>query len=142
MKRNVVMAMTLAWKRYNVRVVWLSVLYSVFLIAAVYCFKHEMLNGVSAYVAAILPALPVVGIFAAIGRYLVEEKDEYVRMLMVRQTLWASGFALSVSTIWGFLENFDLVGHVDSYYVVVLWFGGLGLGACINRLTLGASGRC
>ena len=136
------MAMTLAWKRYNVRVVWLSVLYSVFLIAAVYGFKHEMLNGVSAYVAAILPALPVVGIFAAIGRYLVEEKDEYVRMLMVRQTLWASGFALSVSTIWGFLENFDLVGHVDSYYIVVLWFGGLGLGACINRLTLGASGRC
>jgi hypothetical protein len=118
------------------------VLYSVFLIASVYAFKHEMLSGVSAYVAAILPALPVIGIFAAIGRYLVEEQDEYVRMLMVRQTLWASGFALSLSTVWGFLENFDLVGHVDSYYIVVLWFGGLGLGACINWLTLGASSRC
>ena len=32
---------------------------------------------------------------------------------MVRQTLWASGFALSVATVWGFLESFDLVGHVD-----------------------------
>ena len=50
-------------------------------------------------------------------------------MLMVRQTLWATGFALSVATIWGFLENFDLVGHVDAYYVAVLWFVGLGLGA-------------
>ena len=136
------MPMKPAWKRYNIRVVWLSVLYSIFLIAAVYGFKHEMLSGVSAYVAAILPAIPVIGIFAAIGLYLVEEKDEYIRMLMVRQTLWASGFALSISTIWGFLENFDLVGHVDSYYIVVLWFGGLGLGACINRLTLGSSGRC
>ena len=82
------------------------------------------------------------GIFAAIGRYLVEEQDEYVRMLMVRQTLWASGFALSVATVWGFLENFDLVGHVDAYYIAVLWFGGLGLGACINRFTLGDAGRC
>ena len=136
------MGMNPAWKRYNIRVVWLSVLYSVFLIAAVYGFKHEMLSGAGAYAAAILPAIPVIGIFAAIGRYLVEEQDEYVRMLMVRQTLWASGFAISISTIWGFLENFDLVGHVDSYYIVVLWFGGLGLGACINRLTLGASGRC
>ena len=136
------MAMSKPFRRYNMRVVWLSLLYSAFLIGAVYSFKHELLSGFAAYVAAILPALPVIGIFAAIGRYLVEEQDEYVRMLMVRQTLWASGFALSVATVWGFLESFDLAGHVDSYYIVVLWFGGLGLGACINRLTLGDSGRC
>jgi hypothetical protein len=117
-------------------------LYSIFLIGSVYAFKHQMLSGVSAYVAAILPALPIIGIFAAIGRYLVEERDEYVRMLMVRQTLWASGLALSLSTIWGFLENFDLVGHIAAYYIAVVWFGGLGLGALVNKLTLGTSGRC
>ena len=75
------------------------------------------MTGGLAYVVAVLPALPIIGIFAAIGRYLVEEQDEYVRMLMVRQTLWASGFALSLATIWGFLENFDLVGHIDAYYI-------------------------
>ena len=130
------------FRRYNWRVVWLSLLYAVFLIGAVYAFKHHLLSGVAAYVAAILPALPIIGIFAAMGRYLVEEQDEYVRVLMVRQTLWASGFALSVATVWGFLESFDLAGHVDSYYIVILWFGGLGIGACINRLTLGDAGRC
>ena len=78
-----------------------------------------MLAGPSAYLAAVLPALPIIGIFAAIGRYLVEEHDEYVRMLMVRQTLWASAFALSVATVWGFLESFDMVGHVEAYYVAV-----------------------
>jgi hypothetical protein len=128
--------------RYNWRVVWLSLLYSVLLIGAVYGFKHHLFSGAATYVAAILPALPVIGIFAAMGRYLVEEQDEYVRMLMVRQTLWASGFALSVATVWGFLESFDLAGHIDSYYIVILWFGGLGLGSCINRLTLGDAGRC
>lgn len=130
------------FRQYNRRVVWLSLLYAVFLIGAVYGFKFHLLSGIAAYAAAILPALPIIGIFAAIGRYLVEEQDEYVRMLMVRQTLWASGFALSMATVWGFLENFDLVGHVDAYYIAVLWFGGLGLGACINRFTLGDAGRC
>ncbi len=113
-----------------------------FLFGAVYGFKHHLLSGGAAYVAAVLPALPIIGIFTAMGRYLVEEQDEFVRVLMVRQTLWASGFALSVATVWGFLENFELVPHVDAYYIAVLWFGGLGLGACINRLTLGDSGQC
>jgi hypothetical protein len=130
------------FRRYNRRVFWLSLLYAVFLIGAVYSFKHHLLNGAAAYVAAILPALPIIGIFAAMGRYLVEEQDEYVRNLMVRQTLWASGFALSLATVWGFLESFELVGHVESYYIVIAWFGGLGMGACINRLTLGDSGGC
>ena len=58
-------------------------------------------------------------------------------MMMVRQTLWASGFSLSIATIWGFLESFDMVGHVPVYWVSVLWFGGLGLGSCVNKLTMG-----
>lgn len=136
------MTQTTPIRRYNKRVVWLSLLYALFLCGAVYAFKHHVLAGVPAYVGAVLPALPIIGIFVAIGRYLIEEQDEYVRMLMVRQTLWASGFALSVATVWGFLESFDLVGHVEAYYIAVLWFGGLGLGNGINRLTLGDAGRC
>ena len=134
------MLRTPAWKRYNWRVIWLSLLYATFLITAVYGFKHKLVTGSFAYVVAILPALPIIGIFAAIGRYLIEEQDEYVRMLMVRQTLWAGGFALSAATIWGFLENFGLVGHVEGYYAVIAWFLGLGLGGMANKLTLGESG--
>ncbi len=131
-----------AMKRYNGRVVRLSLLYGLLLLLATYGFKHQLLHGGVAYLAAILPALPIIGIFGAMGRYLVEEQDEYVRMLLVRQTLWASAFVLSVATTWGFLDNFGLVGHADGYWVAILWFFGLGLGAIHNRLTLGASVRC
>ena len=136
------MAGSTSWKRYNWRVIWLSLLYAIFLLAAIYAFKHQFLTGPIVYVAAIMPALPLIGIFGAMGRYLVEEQDEYVRMLMVRQTLWASAFALSAATIWGFLENFELVGHVDAYYIAVVWFFGLGVGGCINLFTLGAPAHC
>jgi hypothetical protein len=126
-----------ATRRYNVRVIILSLVYAAFLIGAVYGFKHHLVGGALAWIVAVLPALPIVGIFAAIGLYLVEERDEYLRMLMVRQTLWASGFALSIATVWGFLESFELVSHVEVYWVSVLWFGGLGLGNFANRLTIG-----
>ena len=136
------MSLNPAIRRYNRRVIGLSLLYGVFILIAVYGFKHQLLHGLLAYVVAILPALPIIGIFGAMGRYLIEEQDEFVRMLMVRQTLWASGFALSLATIWGFLESFDLVDHIDAWNIVIVWFLGLGIGSIINKLTLGATVKC
>lgn len=131
-----------ARRRYRRTALGLSVLYAVLLIGVSVFFKTGPRTGVSAYAAAVLPALPIIGVFYAIGRYLVEEQDEFLRMLMVRQILWATGIALSIATVWGFLESFNVVRHVDAYWVAVLWFGGLALGACINRLTLGSFGPC
>jgi len=129
-----------AWKRYNIRILLLSLLYAAFLLPAVYGFKHKLIIGAVAWIVAVLPAIPIIGIFGAMGRYLVEEQDEYVRMLMVRQMLWAMGFTLSVATIWGFLDNFELVGHVDGYWIVVVWYFGQGIGSIVNKLTLGDGG--
>ncbi|HWI89266.1 MAG TPA: hypothetical protein VNS11_08520 [Sphingomicrobium sp.] len=136
------MLRTPASKRYNRRVIWLSLLYVLFLFAAVYGFNHQLIPGPLRYFAAVLPALPIIGIFGAIGRYLIEEQDEYVRMLMVRQSLFASAFALSIATVWGFLSNFGLVGRADGYWVAIAWFFGLGLGALYNRLTFGSAAHC
>ena len=133
------MARSAAWTRYNWRLIWLSLLYAAFLLPAVYGFKHHLIPGGLRYVVAVLPALPIIGLFVAMGRYLVEEQDEYVRMLRVREMLWAMGFTLSCATIWGFLDNFGLVGHADGYWIVVLWYFGQGIGSIVNKLTLGTS---
>ena len=127
-----------AQKRYNKRVIGLSLIYAGLLLPAVWLFKHHLVSGPIAVIVAILPALPIVGIFAAIGGYIVDESDEYLRMLLIRQTLYASGFALSIATVWGFLESFDMVGRIEVYWVSVLWFAGLGLGRLVNRLVEGA----
>lgn len=89
---------------------------------------------------AILPGLAVVGIFWAVGRLIVEERDEFMRMLIIRQALMASGLALSAASIWGFLEDADVVVHVDAYWWAVIWFFGLGVGAVANRIQYGTWG--
>lgn len=121
-----------ATKRYNRAVVVLSIVYVALLFAAVLAIDHHGLSGPAAYIVAILPALPIIGFFAAIGRYLLEESDEYQRLLRIRQALVATGFALSIATAWGFLESFDLAPHFDAYWIAVIWFLGLGLGSCVN----------
>lgn len=123
-----------AQRLYNRRVLILSLSYGLLLVGAELAFKRQWIVPPLTYAVAILPALPIIGMFAAMGRYLVEERDEYLQMLMVRQTLVASGFALSCATVWGFLESFDLVAHLDAYWVAVAWFGGLGIGDCVNRI--------
>ena len=123
-----------AIRRYNRAVIILSIGYVALLFTAQITIGRYGLAGPIAHLVAILPALPIIGIFGAIGRYLVEEGDEYLRLLTVRQTLVASGFALSIATAWGFLESFDLAGHFDAYWIAVIWFVGLGVGSLVNKV--------
>ena len=89
---------------------------------------------------AILPGLAIIGIFWAIGRLIVEEQDEFLRMLVVRQSLIATGLAMSAASIWGFLESADVVAHADAYWWAVVWFFGIGVGAAANRIQYGTWG--
>jgi hypothetical protein len=119
-----------AQRRYNRRAIGLSLAYAALLMGSIWVFRHERPQGPLAYGLAVLPALPLVGIFAAMGRYLVEEADEYLRSVEIRKSLVATGFMLTVTTVWGFLQSFELLPHVDFYWAAILWFGGLGLGSC------------
>ena len=122
-----------AQRRYNRRVLGLSLAYAGALIGVSFVFRSSPPTGALAWALALLPALPLVGIVIAMGRYLVEESDEYLRAVESRKALIATGFMLIVTTCWGFLQSFDQVPRVDFYWAAILWFGGLGLGGCANR---------
>jgi hypothetical protein len=124
-----------ALRRYNIRVLILSVVYVAALFAVLSAFKHHLVSGPASYLVGVAPALPIIGIFVAIGLCIVEETDEYLKMLLVRQSLVASAFMLTIVTAWGFLETVDLVPHVDAYFAAVLWFAGLGVGSIANRFS-------
>lgn len=132
---------TSAKRRYVRRLAVLMTLYIVLLYAAVTLFHHHPPHGPAAYALAIAPALPIIGMVWAVMRMIVEETDEYVRLLHVRQALVATGFCLTIVTVWQFLQNFDLIPSGDSGFgAAFIWFVGLGVGDLYNRVTLGSGG--
>ena len=135
------MAKTLAHRKYVKRVLVAMVAYIATLFLAEILIDDRGLTGPLAWLVALLPGLCVASVFWAIGRLLIEETDEYLRSLLVRQMLVATGMTMVIATIYGFLENYGLVGHVDAFYLTILFFIGLGVGSLVNKLTLG-DGNC
>ena len=131
-----------AHRRYVQRVGISMLCYMATLTAAIHFVREGHMTGPMAWVLAALPGFAVVGVFWAAARLIIEETDEYRRMLLIRQILVGAGFAMSVATVWGFLENAGLVHHVDGFYVAILFFIGMGLGSLFNRITLGDDGNC
>ena len=128
------MAMPLYMRRYTFRIIGFGLAYAGALIGAIMVMKQPWApQGPLAYLLAVLPALPILGMIWAIGRLIVETDDEYQRFLFVKQTLIATGLTLAIATIWGFLENFGLVTDIPAYHVTVLWFAMIGVGGCIAR---------
>lgn len=134
------MAIFPARRRYTYRIAICMVGYVSTLFLADWLIDQRGITGAPALVAALVPALFVAGVFWALARLLVEETDEYRRLLLVRQLLIGSGITLTIVTIWGFWENFGLVGHIDAFYIAALFFVGMGIGGLVNKLTLGDGG--
>lgn len=132
-----------AMRKYVIRIAVLMTIYLITLFGAVTAFKADLVSGPAAYALAVLPALPIIGVFWAVMRLLVEEPDEFIRMLLVRQALIATGFCLTIMTVWEFLQNFDLVPPGNGGFgAAFVWFIGLGVGALYNKLTVGTAGSC
>ena len=132
LRRARVCAPSAASHAYVRRFIPLMVLYMLVLFGVVWLDNRIAPTGPLAVLLAILPALPLIGVVWAFGRLLVEETDEYLRSLIVRQFLIATGFMLSVTSIWGFLDAFDQVPHVPMYWAFVIWCVGLGVGSVVN----------
>lgn len=81
---------------------------------------------------ALLPAVPLSAVFFVIGRYLLDLRDEYRRLLEVRKALIATGFAMTLATGWGFLEVYAHAPNLPLFTVPIAWFAGLGVGSAVN----------
>ncbi len=120
---------TKASSRYMKRMMFVTIVYIGGVFLAGLLFDRYALTGVVAVAVALVPAAGPLGFIWAIGRYLLEEEDEYVRMRETQKFLMATGFMMVVITVYGFLEQYDLVPHVPAYYAIVIWCLGLGVAA-------------
>ena len=119
-----------AMKRYNRRMLLASLAYVVGLFTAIYAHDNLPLTNVTAFAVALLPSVGVLGMVWAMARLIAEEEDEYLRSRYVRSSLFGLGSLLTLATIWGFFEQFDLVPHVPTWAAVPVFAIGLGIAQC------------
>jgi len=91
--------------------------------------------GALAYAVPLLRTAPALAMIVVMGRYLVEETDEYLRHRASLSAIIGLGFVLVLGTIWGFLETFGLVPHIWAWWVVPGWAIGLGIGQGLLALS-------
>ncbi|KRA81320.1 hypothetical protein ASD76_12140 [Altererythrobacter sp. Root672] len=112
------------------------------MIGAGYLIGNVGVSRPVAVAVAVVPGLAIATMFYVTMMMIVDTKDEFMRMLAVRQQLIAAGFAFSIASVWGCLEVFHLVQHMPTFYVVILWAIGVFVGLVVNRITHGVWGEC
>jgi hypothetical protein len=123
-----------ASKRYMLRMLVIMALYMAAIFGAVWMFTNQPPQGALRYLVAAAPSLPILGVIWAVGMYFKEEDDEYLRMRLAVNSLWATGLTLAAASVWGFLENFDVVAHIPLYYAFVFYWGAFGLTQIVRSL--------
>lgn len=118
---------------YNRRMIFSSLGYVVLLLAGAAVARYYAPSVPVRIALAAIVSLPVLLMIRAMALLLREEKDEYLRMRIVEQSLIATGFLLVAATLYGFLNVFDLAPKLDAYLVVPAWAVGLALGRLFQR---------
>jgi hypothetical protein len=90
--------------RYTIGILVTMSLYAAILAASLWAIRTQHPTGLWLDLLAIAPALPVGGAIVVFHRY-IAEVDEYVRAVVVKRFVTATGATLFICTAIGFLEN-------------------------------------
>ena len=120
-----------AMGRYNRRMLTAGGIYIVGLFGAIWANDTLQADGLVAFLFAFAPSVGVLVMVWAMGRLIAEEEDEYLRHRYVRSSLFGLGTLLTLATVWGFFEQFDLVPHAPTWLAVPVFALGLGLANCL-----------
>jgi hypothetical protein len=102
---------------------WVSAgLVLVLAVGAKTAFQLWRPEGAIACFIAVLPALPIVWMPIATGTYLKDEKDEFLRTMLVQCLLYGIGGTLAVTTVWAYLEDFVRAPRLDMIWIYPMFW--------------------
>jgi RsiW-degrading membrane proteinase PrsW (M82 family) len=125
---------TPAGKRYQRRVIVTMVVYMVVLFGAISVVKHTHPHGWLLYAISVLPAVPILAMMGALGVYLQEEKDEYLRLITMRSLLVGSAALLAVLVVNDFLRSISGAAALPEFTSWVLFFVVFGLAQAVQTM--------
>lgn len=125
---------TPAGRRYVLRTMAFMVPYVAICVAAMGGVFDELIGKPAAWLLALAVSAPVVGqIWATLS--LMRESDEFVRALIARIFILATGLAFAIASVWGFGESFAGAPHLPAWLIYPLFWGCFGLVSPFVRST-------
>ena len=131
---NICGTSTPAGKRYRGRVMVTMSLYIVVLFGAISIVKHTHPHGWLLYTIAVLPALPILAMMGALGVYLQEEKDEYIRLITMRSLLVGTAVLLAVLVVNDFLRSISGAAALPEFTSWVVFFLVFGVAQAVQTM--------
>jgi hypothetical protein len=121
-----------AHKRYVVRTMAFMSGYVAINVAAIFGAFDDIASPVAAWGLALAVSAPVIGqIWATLS--LMRESDEFVRAVVAKQFILASGLAMAVASVWGFGESYADAAHIPAWMIYPLFWACFGLVAPFVR---------
>jgi len=111
-----------AARRYLFRFIPTMVAYVAVLLFVEWYIPRFYPTGALLYGLAVLPAVPIIGIIVVVGLYLAEEKDEFLRNLLIQSMLWGLGAIMVLTTVWGFLQIFTPIHRFQPFMTFPLFW--------------------
>jgi hypothetical protein len=122
-----------AMRAYAAGIAFWMVAYAAILVGVILAIQQGLVPpGPIRYAVALAPSVPIAGVIFVAARYL-READEYLRAMMARRILWASGATFVLTTAWGFLEELAGAPHIALYWVFTVFGAFVGLSALFVR---------
>lgn len=110
-----------AARRYLARFFPAILAYVAVLFGSIWTIRNLHPEGPLLWLVAVAPAVPIIAAIAAMGLYMVEETDEFLRAILAQSMLWGIGVTMALCTVWGFLENAGLLPHPPLYLIFPLF---------------------
>ena len=115
-----------AHKRYAIRTIAFMSGYVAVNVAAIFGAFDDIASPVAAWGLALTVSAPVIGqIWATLA--LMRESDEFVRAVVAKQFILASGLAMAMASVWGFGESYAAAPHIPAWIIYPLFWACFGL---------------
>ena len=115
-----------AHKRYAIRTIAFMSGYVAVNVAAIFGAFDDIASPVAAWALALTVSAPVIGqIWATLA--LMRESDEFVRAVVAKQFILASGLAMAVASVWGFGESYAAAPHIPAWIIYPLFWACFGV---------------
>ena len=125
---------TRAYKTYQRDSMAFGILYALLVFLSAWCVKHHLPDGTFwLYFWSLMPTLPLVAIVARMAKYLIDETDEYQRLMTMQSLLIGTAALVITLLVNDFLRAFAKANPLEPFVAFVIFAAAMGSTTLVQR---------